>query len=88
MGGATIILRSLKTTWNEKKFQDRPIFFIFKIIYDPLIFANNRFFKIRSINSDRDGFMCQSWARMSKFIPLASEAESSLAYSETKQNRV
>ncbi len=24
MGGATIILRSLKTTRNEKKFQDRP----------------------------------------------------------------
>jgi hypothetical protein len=29
MGGATIILRSLKTTRNEKKFQDRPNFFLF-----------------------------------------------------------
>jgi hypothetical protein len=27
MGGATIIPRSLKTTRNVKKFQDRPIFF-------------------------------------------------------------
>jgi hypothetical protein len=45
--------------------------FIFLIIYDPLIFANNRFSKIRSINSGRDGFMCQSWAKMSKFIPLS-----------------
>jgi hypothetical protein len=61
MGGATIIPRSPKTTRNEKKFLDRPnIFFIFKIIYDPKIFANNRFSKIRSINSDRDGFMCKS----------------------------
>jgi hypothetical protein len=29
MGGATIIPRSPKTTRNEKKFQDRPIFFFF-----------------------------------------------------------
>ena len=29
MGGATIIPRSLKTTRNEKKFQDRPKKFIF-----------------------------------------------------------
>jgi hypothetical protein len=29
MGGATIIPRSLKTTRNEKKFQDRPKFFLF-----------------------------------------------------------
>ncbi len=28
-GGATIIPRSLKTTRNEKKFQDRPKFFLF-----------------------------------------------------------
>ncbi len=34
MGGATIIPRSLKTTQNEKNFQDRPTFFL-KIIYDP-----------------------------------------------------
>ncbi len=71
MGGAMIIPLSLKTK-PKKKFQDRPKnFFSFKIIYDPLIFANNRFSKIRSINSNRDGFMCQSWAKMSKFIPLS-----------------
>ncbi len=29
MGGATIILRSLKTTRNEKIFQDGPKFFLF-----------------------------------------------------------
>ncbi len=29
MGGATIILRSLKTTRNEKNFQDRPKNFLF-----------------------------------------------------------
>jgi hypothetical protein len=29
MGGATIIPRSLKTTRNEKIFQDRPKFFLF-----------------------------------------------------------
>ncbi len=40
------------------------------MIYDPFIYDNNRFSKIKSINRDRDGFMCQSWAKMSKFIPL------------------
>jgi hypothetical protein len=82
MRGATIIPRSLQTTLSEKNFQDRPnFFFFFQIIYDPLIFADYRFSKIRSINSDRDGFMCQSWAKMSKFIPLSlrlSEIEFSL----------
>jgi hypothetical protein len=29
MGGATIITPSLKTTRNEKNFQDRPNFFLF-----------------------------------------------------------
>jgi hypothetical protein len=29
LGGATIISRSLKTTRNEKNFQDRPKFFFF-----------------------------------------------------------
>jgi hypothetical protein len=72
MGGATIIPRSLKTTGNKNCYQERPNFlFIFKIIYDPLIFANNRSTKIRSINSGRDGFMFQSWAKMSKFISLS-----------------
>jgi hypothetical protein len=44
MGGATIILRSLKTKRNKQIFQDRPKIFL-KIIYDPLILANNRFSK-------------------------------------------
>ncbi len=35
------------------------------------MFANNRFSKIRTINSGRDGFMRKSWATMSKFIPLS-----------------
>ncbi len=43
----------------------------FKIIYDPKIFAYNRFSKIRTINSGRDSFMWKSWAKMSKFIPLS-----------------
>ncbi len=54
-------------------------FFIFKIIYDPLIFANNRFSKIRFINSDRDGFMCQSF-KFQNLFPLKK--------SQTKWNRV
>ncbi len=33
MGGATIIPRSLKTTWNEKKFQDRPKKILFSKSY-------------------------------------------------------
>ncbi len=58
MGGATIIPRSPRTTRNEKNFQARPKkIFSSKIIYDPKIFANKRFSKIRTINSGRDGFM-------------------------------
>jgi hypothetical protein len=71
MGGSTITPRSLKTKQNQKKFQDRPKFLLFFKSNDHLIFANNRFSKIRSINSSRDGFMRQSWAKMSKFIPLS-----------------
>ncbi len=62
MGGATIIPRSLKIRGTNKFFKTGQNFFIFKIIYDLLIFANNRFSKIQSINSRRDDFMCQSWA--------------------------
>ncbi len=41
-------------------------------IYNFLInFVNNSFSKIRSSNSERDGFICQSWVKMSKFIPLS-----------------
>jgi hypothetical protein len=45
IGGSTIIPRSLKTAWNKKKIS-RKAKFLKKIIYDPLIFANNRFSKI------------------------------------------
>ncbi len=68
MGGATIVSRSLKTK-QKKIFKIGPIFFISKSIHDPFIFANHRCSKIRSIHSDRDVFMCQSWAKMSNFIP-------------------
>ncbi len=40
-------------------------------IYEPFVWANTSFFEIRSINGGRDGFMCQFWAKMSKFIPLS-----------------
>jgi hypothetical protein len=71
MGGATIIPRGSKTTRNGKIFKIGQKIFIFKILYDPQIFVNNRFSKIRSINSGRDVFMWKSWAKISKFIPLS-----------------
>ncbi len=40
-------------------------------IYEPFIWANTSFFEIRSIYGARDGFLCQSWAKMSKFILLS-----------------
>ncbi len=52
------------------------------------------------INSDRDGFLCQSWSTMSKFITLSlrlsriefiqvwDSAESYAASSQTKQNLI
>ena len=40
-------------------------------IYEPFIWANTSFSEIRPINRARDGFMCQSWAKMSKFILLS-----------------
>ncbi len=52
------------------RLRDNKNYFL-KIIYDPLIFAKNSFSKILSINCDRDGFMCWSWAKMSKFIMLS-----------------
>jgi hypothetical protein len=69
MGRGMIVPRSLKTKQNKKKFKLGHSFFQ-KIIYDPFIFAINSFSEIRSINSDRDGFICQAWSKMSKFIPL------------------
>jgi hypothetical protein len=58
MGGGSIP-RSPKTMGNENFFKPRPtFFFLFKIIIGPFIFPKNSFSKIRSINCDRDGFMC------------------------------
>jgi hypothetical protein len=45
--------------------------FLFKIIIDSFIFPKNSFSKIPSINCDRDGFMCWSWAKMSQIILLS-----------------
>jgi hypothetical protein len=46
MGGVGIIPRSLKIMRNEKIFKIGQNFFIFLIISDPYVFANNRFSKI------------------------------------------
>ncbi len=56
MRGGRIFSHSLKTTENKNCFQPRPkkIF----LSYDPFKFAEYSFSKIRSINCDRDGFMC------------------------------
>ena len=69
MGGGRIIPHSLKTMGNKNCFKPRPIFFLNH--NDPFIFPKIVFSKIRSINSSRDGFMCKSWAKMLKFIPLS-----------------
>ncbi len=45
--------------------------YLFFFIYEPFIWANASFFEIRSINGAMDGFMCRSWAKMSKFILLS-----------------
>ncbi len=74
IGGATIIelfhvvlrLRAMKNIFELGQ-KNILIFFI----YEPFIWANTSFSEIRSINCARDGFMCQSWAKMSKFIPLS-----------------
>ncbi len=74
----------------EKIFElgQKNIFLFF--IYDPFIWANTSFSEIRSINGARDNFMCQIWAKMSKFILLSlrlSGIEFSLE-SQTKQNPI
>ncbi len=63
-------LCTFKIKRNKNSFLDRQKKFLFEIINDPLIFANNRFSKILFFNSVRDDFICQSWAKMSNFIPL------------------
>ncbi len=58
-----IVPRSLQTKGNKKNFLIGQIFYIFKITYEPFIFAKNSFSKIWSINSDRDDFLCWYWAK-------------------------
>ncbi len=55
----------------EKNFELGQKFLFLFFIYEPFIYANTRFSEIRSINGARDGFMCQAWAKMSKFILLS-----------------
>ncbi len=59
MGGGMILPRSLKTKRNNKNFQARPNFVYHR---DPFILLIIVFSKICSINCNRDGFICQSWA--------------------------
>jgi hypothetical protein len=68
MGGATIVLQSLKTK-QKKNFKIGPIFFIYINIYMTLLYLLFVDVPIGSIHSDRDSFMCQSWAKMSNFTP-------------------
>jgi hypothetical protein len=58
MAGGKIIPCSRKNTGNKNLFQPRQKKSFLKIIYGPFLFAINSFSKIRSINCDRDGFMC------------------------------
>jgi hypothetical protein len=57
MGVGRIIPHSLKTMGNKNCFQPRPIFFCIKSYMTPS-YLLKLFFKILSINCDRDGFMC------------------------------
>jgi hypothetical protein len=69
-GGATIVPRSLQTKGNKKISRQAKFFLFFKSLMN-FIFAKDSFSKIQSMNSDRDGFMGQYWAKMSKFIKLS-----------------
>ncbi len=55
----------------KKIFELGQKFFYFFLICEPFIWANASFSQIRSNNCTRDGFKSQSWAKMSKFIPLS-----------------
>ncbi len=81
MGGATIIPRSLKTTRNEKKFQDRPKIFLFLKSYMTLKYLLRIDFpKFDPLTAAEMALCGKSWAKMSKFIPLSLRLrESSLA---------
>jgi hypothetical protein len=70
MGEVRLLRVVLRLRGTKKNFQARPTFLL-KIIDDPFIFATNSFSKIQSTNSDSDGFMWRSWAKMSKFVLLS-----------------
>jgi hypothetical protein len=56
IGGDTIVLLILRLSGTTNK--NFKLGYLFKkIIYDPFIFANNSFYKIRSINSDWDAWL-------------------------------
>jgi hypothetical protein len=61
----------LRLRGMEKNFELGQKIYFFFFIYEPFIWANTSFSKIRSINYVRDGLMCRSWAKMTKFIPLS-----------------
>jgi hypothetical protein len=72
MGGELRLFRIvLRLRGTKNNFKIGQIFYIFKISYEPFTFAKNSFFQIQSINSNRDGFMCQYWTKMSKIIFFA-----------------
>jgi hypothetical protein len=72
MGGATIVPRGLRTKRNKKFFKIGQFLYFLKSFVTLLyLLIMYRFSKIRSINSDMDSFICQSWAKMSKLIPLS-----------------
>jgi hypothetical protein len=58
-------LRRMKKNFSKVKIV------LFFFICEPFIWANTSFSKVRSNNCARDGFKSQSWAKMSKFIPLS-----------------
>ncbi len=76
MGGASIIPCSLKTKRNQKKFKIGQSFFKFlkSYVYDPLIFAYNRFSKILSIYSGMGMVLCVNLgSKCQNLYPLVSD---------------
>ncbi len=74
MGVSTIIPRSLKTKRNTKNFQDRPkTFFIFYIIYDPFLFANNRFSKFDPLTAAGMALCVNLGPKCQNLFPSVSE---------------
>ncbi len=71
MGGATIIPRILRLRKMKKFFElgQKNILFFFHLW--TLYMSQYKFFQNLIHNCARDGFMCQSWAKMSKFNPLS-----------------